>query len=780
MSNFNENMNEIKELVNKVQDYAEKNKYAYIVPEQMLMVLLSDDKCLKMIKMLIKDETSNESSSENEEEDFNQWVEKKVEEVKSKKVSKYDNKKKIIEALKKEVSDYLEANIEKTNQISDIGPTNQYTKLIQSSISQAAMRSIIPDSLCVFMMLFDDKDQACSYFLNKYGIYEEDVRNYIRNYRQSKGSSGQIQYLAKYATNLNDLARDGKIDPLIGREKEVERVIQVLAKKRSSCPLLLGNAGCGKSAIVEGLALKIVNEETPESLLNKTIYALDLTSMVAGTKFRGEFEDRLENTIKEAASNEDVIVFIDELHTIVGAGSAEGSMDSANILKPYLSRGQLHVIGATTYDEYKNKIEKDKALCRRFKRIDLSEPTKEETFQILLGLRENYEKFHGIKFSDEVLQSAIDLSAKYIIGRFFPDKAIDVIDEIGAKYHSGLKKGKKATLRDVEDVVSAMANIGKITVETDDKEKLKTLGNKIKENLFGQDEAVDKIVRQIRMSKAGLGVKGKPLLSAVLAGPTGTGKTELAKTLAEKLGIGFTKLDMSEYQEEYSVSKLVGSAAGYVGYEQSGALTEPLIQNPNQVILLDEIEKANKSVYDLLLQVLDEGKLTDNHGREASFRNAIVLMTTNVGYANAEQMSSQLGFNETENNENERKRKAVEDAFKKEFSPEFRNRLTDVFYFNPLNDEVMGMIVDKNVRRINEALEDKNIKVKLNKKARKWFVDKAVAEKAGGRPVERFINSEISEKLADEILFGEFADKSGNVLVDCKNDKIELEFKENE
>ena len=533
---------------------------------------------------------------------------------------------------------------------------------------------------------------------------------------------------------------------------------------------------CGKSAIVEGLALKIANDDVPKSLVGKTIYAIDIASMVAGTKFRGEFEDRLEKVIKEAVANENAIMFIDELHTIVGAGSSEGSMDSANILKPYLSRGQLRIIGATTYDEYKNKIEKDKALCRRFKKIDLAEPSKEETLEILKGLRPKYEEFHGIEFSDEVLQSAVDLSSKYIIGKFFPDKAIDIIDEVGAKYHSGVKTGKVATKDDVEEVICSIANIPKISVETDEKDKLRTLGDRIKGNLFGQDEIVDKLVRQVRMNKAGLSNPGRPL-SALLLGSTGTGKTELAKTLAKELGIGFTKLDMSEYQEEYSVSKLIGSAAGYVGYEQSGALTEPLIKNPHQVLLLDEIEKANKSVYDLLLQVLDEGKLTDNHGREASFKHAIVLMTTNVGYANASTMSKAMGFAKTETDEALRTQKAIEDAYKKKFSPEFRNRLTDVFYFNNLNEQVMGMIVDKNIRNLQSALDDKNVKVVLSDKAKKWIVDKAVAEKAGGRPVERIVNSEITEKLADEILFGALSENGGEIFVDEQDDALKLEFK---
>ena len=738
----NHEIEELKKLVNQVQDFAEKHKYAYLVPEQMLYVLLSDEKCVNLIKKLTTDK----------------------------------NKAKAISELKKEVGEYIEENVEKAEDIGNINPTNAYTKLIQASVSQAAMRSIEPDSLCVFIMLFNDKEQASAYFLSRHGIYEEDAQEYVRNLRSSNVSGAGTQYLSKYSVDMTQLARDGKIDPLIGREKECERVAQILARKKGNCCVVVGDTGTGKSAVVEGLALKIANDDVPKSLVGKTIYALDLAAMVAGTKFRGEFEERLENTIKEVVANENVILFIDELHTIVGAGSSEGSMDSANILKPYISRGQLKIIGATTYDEYKNKIEKDKALCRRFKKIDLSEPSKDETFQILQGLRPKYEEFHGIKFGDDVLQHAVDLSAKYIVGKFFPDKAIDVIDEVGAKYHSGIKDGKEATVEDVEEVICSMANIPKISVEADDKTKLKTLGDRIKTNLFGQDEIVDKIVRQIRMAKAGLGPKGKPLGVYLLAGSTGTGKTELARTIATELGIGFTKLDMSEYQEEYSVSKLIGSAAGYVGYEQAGALTEPLIKNPHQVLLLDEIEKANKSVYDLLLQVFDDGRLTDNHGREASFKHAIILMTTNVGYAGASTMSNSVGFTKTEADDEKRTHKAIEDAYKKKFSPEFRNRLTDVFYFSNLNEQVMGMIVDKNIRSLQSALDDKNVTVRLSDKAKRWIVDKAVAEKAGGRPVERIVNTEITERIADEILFGELADNGGTINVDEKNDAITLEF----
>ena len=733
-----DNMNEIRKLVNKAADIAEKHKSAYIVPEHMLLVLLDDDKCSEMIFRLTTDA----------------------------------DKRSTVARIKREVSQYIENEVEKAKSVRDINPSCAYTKLVESAVSQGAMHSMDPDSLCMFSMLFCDKEQASSYFLARHGITEDAVQEYISHVRSGEVKTGRSdkKFLSKYSVELVQTAREGKIDNLIGREKEVERIIQILSKRKSSNVVICGNAGVGKSAVVEGLALKIANDDVPDSLKGKAIYALDLTSMVAGTKYRGEFEERLENAIKELAGDEDSILFIDELHTIVGAGSSEGSMDSANILKPYLSRGELRVIGATTYDEYKNKIEKDKALCRRFKKLDLSEPSKDETFQILQGLREKYEEFHKVKFSDDVLQYIVELSGRYVIGKYFPDKAIDIMDEIGARYRSGLQHGDESTRKDVEDVICAVANIPKISVETDDKEKMRTLGDRIKQNLFGQDEVVDKLVRQVRMSKAGLSNPGRPL-SAILCGPTGCGKTELAKTLATELGIGFTKLDMSEYQEDYSVSRLIGASAGYVGYEQAGALTEPLIQNPHQVILLDEIEKANKSVYDLLLQVMDEGKLTDNHGREASFRNAILLMTSNVGCANADQMSDRVGFVKSSADDTERRTKAVQDAFKKKFSPEFRNRLTDVFYFNSLNNDVLGMIVDKNLRRLRTALADKQVEIEMTDAARQWFVEKAAEEHAGGRPVERLINSEVAEKLADEVLFGTLCD-GGKAVVDMVKDAI--------
>lgn len=743
---MSEPLTEFNRLITLVHNFVEEQKYNYVISEQMLYVLLDDEKCQKMVLALTTDA----------------------------------NKKQTIPQIKEALLEYFDKSMPKVDTPKKIIPTQAYKNYLQSVVAAGNMRATNPTSLHAFLMLFGDKTSASESILSDHGIFEKNVMEYIHNFEKGEFDAFDEDRpnLSKYAIELVNLAKNGKIDPLIGREREVNRIIQILSRKKSNNAILVGEAGVGKSSIAEGLALRIANNKVPKVLANKKIYALNVTTMLAGTKFRGEFEQRLEDTIKECAGADDVIVFIDEIHNICGAGgNSDGSMDASNILKPYLSRGELHIIGATTYDEYKKSIEKDKALARRFKKIDVLEPSADETYQILLGLKSKYEEFHGVQYPDDVLRYAVDLSAKYIVGKFFPDKAIDIVDEIGAKYHSGLKQADSVTKEDVEDVVSATANIAKLTVEQDDKEKLKNLGDAIKENLFGQDDVVDAIVKKVRMSKAGLANVGKPIGSFMFIGSSGCGKTELAKTLANKLGIGFVKLDMSEYQEDYSVSKLVGSSAGYVGYEQDGALTGPLIKNPNCVVLLDEIEKANKCVYDLLLQVLDEGKLTDNHGREASFRNAIVIMTSNVGCANAEQMSSALGFVKTATNESERKQKTIEDAYKKKFSPEFRNRLTGVFYFNQLNNDVLGMIVDKNIKRINNALANKGVSITIDDKARAWFVEKAAKENAGGRPVERIVDSEVSEKVADEVLFGKLVN-GGNAIVTIKGDKVKINYVE--
>ena len=741
-------MNELVRLVNQLEQFANSKRYAYLVAEQMLMVLLDDRKCVELIKALTTDTDTD----------------------------------KTIADLKKEVLAFLDKEIDTTTEDTKACRTKSIISLFKAAIAFARVNEIEPDSLCVFLMLFADKDDASSYLLSKHGIYKEAVFNYVREHLEHQEQDGSKNaspesMLAKFGVNYIELAKAGRFAPLIGREAEIRRVIQVLARKQDSNVALVGESGTGKSAIVEGLALMIANGNVPSGLTGKTIWGLDLPGMIADTKYRGDFEECLKGVFSECARDENSILFIDELHTLAGICEIGASMDGVNILKPYLSRGQLRVIGATTYDEFKRRIEKDKTLVSRFKKVDVCEPSQADTVKILQGLRLKYEAFHGVKFSDEVLESAVGLSARFLTGKCFPGKAIDVIDEVGAQYHSGLKSGRETAVADVEEVICAMANIPKLSIQKDDLTRLKTLGERLRLNFYGQDAVVDKLVRQVRMAKAGLANVGKPLGAYLMVGPSGVGKTELAKTLARELGIGFTCLDMSEYQEEVSVSKLIGASAGYVGYENPGALTEPLIKNPHQVILLDEIEKASKSVYDLLLQVLDEGRLTDSHGREASFRNAIILMTSNVGCAQAERLSTAVGFGRTAEDDGERREQSIGDSYKKHFSPEFRNRLTDVFFFEPLSEEVLGKIVDKNFRRLNEAVAPKRVSVKCDKKARAWFVGKALAEHGGGRPVERLVNSHVAEVLADELLFGNLASggeavvsvRGGRIVVHCKS-----------
>lgn len=740
MANFDE-LKELKMIVNKVQDYVEKNKHAFILPEHLMLILMEDDKVRRMIEQL-----SNQPADE------------------------------MCAKMKTTLENFIEQNIEKTDSTSTIVSTSSYAKMLQKTVAQTAARSLEPSALDLFLALFNDQSSLPNMLLTVHGINEDKVRDYVSKQRLDTIGSVDATGIGKYSVELVEVARRGEIDPLIGRDNEVQRVIQVMSKKRSRNPLLVGEAGTGKTAVVEGLALKIANGEVPESIKDKKIYAVNIASMVAGTKFRGEFEKRLEDTLKGIVEDKNAIMFFDELHTVCGAGSgSDSSMDASNILKPYLSSGKISCIGATTYDEYKNNIAKNKAFARRFKMVDIGEPSKAETTQILKGLKNSYEDYHGVVLSDDVLEYIVELSGRYLFDRFFPDKAIDVMDEIGAKYKAGLQTRREINRDDVETVISSMANIPKLTVEADDCDKLKDLDKTIKMNLYGQDEIVDKIVKQVRLSKAGLANVNRPL-SVMAIGGTGCGKTELARQLASALGINLVKLDMSEYSEEFSVSKLIGSAAGYVGFEQGGALTEPLIKTPHCVLLLDEIEKANHSVFNLLLQVMDDGRLTDNHGREASFRNAIIIMTSNVGCAEAEATSTTLGFNVTHDDMRDKRNAVRKSAYQKKFAPEFRNRLSDVFYFNPLDEKSLGMIVDKNIRRINDLLKDKNIVVSIADVARAMIVKMASEENAGGRPVEKIIDREVSEKMADEILFGRLKLGGGGVKVDVESDKLCVKY----
>ena len=585
------------------------------------------------------------------------------------------------------------------------------------------------------------------------------------------GKEVKLKFLPQFAVNLTAMARDGKIDPIIGRKVELSRLMQTLNRRKKNNPVLVGESGVGKTAIVEGFARKIAFDDVPDKLQNIDIWALDMGSIIAGTKYRGEFENRLKKVIDEIIKMDNVILFIDEIHTVVGAGAVNtGSLDASNILKPALNAGLIRCIGATTYDDYKNHILKDKAFSRRFQKIDVPEPTEAETVAILNGLKPYYESHYEITFSSQALRTAASLAHKYINDRFLPDKAIDVIDEAGARNSlKGKKRKRTITVRDIELVVSQIANIPAAKVSATDMSLLKGLESNLKSEVFGQDEAIHKVAKAIKVSRAGIGHKDKPVGSFLFCGPTGCGKTELARQLSSKMAMNFIRFDMSEYSEKHTVSKLIGSPPGYVGFEQSGLLTEALIRTPHCILLLDEIEKAHEDIYNILLQIMDYGTLTDNNGRKADFRNAVIIMTSNVGARMLD--SNIIGFTPSDSNKNDTS-KAVE----KYFSPEFRNRLDGVVFFNSLTLELMEMIVDKFIRQLAAELKNKNISIEFTPVAIKWFAENGYDRKMGARPLHRLIKNEIQEKLADEILFGKL-ESGGHVSIDVDGNTVKLELR---
>ncbi len=584
----------------------------------------------------------------------------------------------------------------------------------------------------------------------------------------------KLKFLPQFAVNLTETARNGKIDPIIGRKVELSRLMQTLNRRKKNNPVLVGESGVGKTAIVEGFARKIALDDVPEKLRDIDIWALDMGAIIAGTKYRGEFENRLKKVIDEIIKMDNVILFIDEIHTVVGAGAVNtGSLDASNILKPALNAGLIRCIGATTYDDYKNHILKDKAFSRRFQKIDVPEPSEAETVAILNGLKPYYESHYDITFSSQALRTAASLAHKYINDRFLPDKAIDVIDEAGARNTLQDKKRKKIiTVRDIERVISQIANIPAAKVSATDMSLLKGLEANLKNDVFGQDEAIHKVAKAIKISRAGIGHKDKPVGSFLFCGPTGCGKTELARQLSSKMAMTFIRFDMSEYSEKHTVSKLIGSPPGYVGFEQSGLLTEALIRTPHCVLLLDEIEKAHEDIYNILLQIMDYGTLTDNNGRKADFRNAVIIMTSNVGARLLD--SNIIGFTPSDSSKNDTS-KAVE----KYFSPEFRNRLDGVVFFNSLTMELMEMIVNKFIRQLAAELKNKNISIELTPHAITWFAENGYDRKMGARPLHRLIKNEIQEKLADEILFGKL-ESGGHVQVDVKKNNVILDLRSRE
>ncbi|RDV26167.1 ATP-dependent Clp protease ATP-binding subunit ClpA [Alteromonas aestuariivivens] len=637
----------------------------------------------------------------------------------------------------------------------------------------------------VLVAIFSEQESQAVYILKKSDVTRLDVVNFIshgvskmdedapgtpESQEEASDSDENGSALSKYATDLNKQAKDGKIDPLIGRDLELERTIQILCRRRKNNPLLVGEAGVGKTAIAEGLAYRIVNDEVPEVIAESTVYSLDLGGLLAGTKYRGDFEKRLKAILRELGKDPNAILFIDEIHTIIGAGAASGGvMDASNLLKPKLSSGELRCIGSTTYQEYQGIFEKDRALARRFQKVDVIEPSVSDTTKILQGLKSRYEEHHSVRFTQKALQAAAELSAKYINERHLPDKAIDVMDEAGASQRllPVSKRKKTINVSDIEHIISKMARIPEKSVSASDKEVLKNLGRDLKMVVFGQDKAIETLTDAIHLSRAGLGNEKKPIGSFLFAGPTGVGKTEVTQQLAKIMGVELIRFDMSEYMERHAVSRLIGAPPGYVGFDQGGLLTDAVIKNPYSVVLLDEIEKAHSDIYNILLQVMDHGTLTDNNGRKVDFRNVVVVMTTNAGVQ--ETVRKSIGFKQQDHSHD------ALTEINKVFSPEFRNRLDGIIWFNHLDSEIILQVVDKFIIELQAQLDTKGVSLEVTAAARAYLAEKGYDKSMGARPMARLIKEEIKKELANELLFGELS-KGGNVRVDLGEDKLVFEF----
>jgi ATP-dependent Clp protease ATP-binding subunit ClpA len=679
----------------------------------------------------------------------------------------------------------------------DTQPTLGFQRVIQRAIMHVQSTSNGKKEVTganVLVAIFGEKDSHAVYYLHQQGITRLDVVNFISHgitkapqpkesareeapeaeeQTAQSGPAAQPGALDQFTTNLNTAAREGRIDPLIGRDQEVERVIQVLCRRRKNNPLLVGEAGVGKTAIAEGLAWRITQGDVPDILGNASVYALDMGALLAGTKYRGDFEQRLKAVLKQLKQTAGSILFIDEIHTLIGAGSASGgTLDASNLLKPALSSGQLKCIGATTYTEYRGIFEKDHALSRRFQKIDVVEPSVEQTVQILRGLKSRFEEHHGVKYSASALSAAAELSAKYINDRHLPDKAIDVIDEAGAAQRILPKSRQKKVIgkNEIEDIVAKIARIPPASVSSDDRGRLQTLERDLKATVFGQDPAIEALAAAIKMSRSGLGKPDKPIGAFLFSGPTGVGKTEVAKQLAFILGIELIRFDMSEYMERHAVSRLIGAPPGYVGFDQGGLLTEAIARKPHAVLLLDEIEKAHPDVFNILLQVMDHGTLTDNNGRKADFRNVILIMTTNAGAADLQRRS--IGFSDNRQTGDE----MVE--IKRLFTPEFRNRLDSTISFRALDQEIILRVVDKFLMQLEEQLHEKKVDAVFTAALRAHLARKGFDPLMGARPMQRLIQDTIRKALADELLFGRLVG-GGKVTVDFGEDEqVQLVFGE--
>ena len=702
-----------------------------------------------------------------------------------------------VDDLRKTLTNFITDNtptVPGTSEV-DTQPTLGFQRVIQRAIMHVQSASNGKKEVTganVLVAIFGEKDSHAVYYLHQQGVTRLDVVNFIshgvRKDQQSEtqkapegieenASEGQQKESAldQFTQNLNKLAAEGKIDPLIGRDAEVERVIQTLCRRRKNNPLLVGEAGVGKTAIAEGLAWRVTQGDVPEILSNAVVYSLDMGALLAGTKYRGDFEQRLKAVLKQMKNSPNGILFIDEIHTIIGAGSASGgTLDASNLLKPALSSGQLKCIGATTFTEYRGVFEKDHALSRRFQKIDVNEPTVEQTIQILRGLKSRFEEHHGVKYSASAITSEAELAARFINDRHLPDKAIDVIDEAGAAQRILPKSKQKKTIgkSEIEDIISKIARIPPASVNQDDRTKLQTIDRDLKNVVFGQDPAIEALAAAIKMARAGLGKTDKPIGSFLFSGPTGVGKTEVAKQLAFIMGIELIRFDMSEYMERHAVSRLIGAPPGYVGFDQGGLLTEAVTKKPHCVLLLDEIEKAHPDVFNILLQVMDHGTLTDNNGRKADFRNVIIIMTTNAGAESLQKRT--MGFTES--------KQAGDEMIdiKRMFTPEFRNRLDAIISFKALDEEIILRVVDKFLMQLEEQLHEKKVEAVFSESLRNFLGKKGFDPLMGARPMSRLIQDMIRKALADELLFGKLV-SGGRVTVDLDDkDNVKLDFSESD
>ncbi|KJY87533.1 Clp protease ClpX [Vibrio neptunius] len=698
-----------------------------------------------------------------------------------------------IDALRSELDIFIDQTtplIPENDETRETQPTLSFQRVLQRAVFhvQSSGRSEVTGAN-VLVAIFSEQESHAAYLLKKNDISRLDIVNFISHGITKASSSGDDssssdsfsssdsseeagseERLESFASNLNQLAKQGQIDPLIGRDKELERTIQVLCRRRKNNPLLVGEAGVGKTAIAEGLAWRIVEGQVPEIIKNSVIYSLDIGSLLAGTKYRGDFEKRFKAILKQLEKEDDAILFIDEIHTIIGAGAASGGqVDAANLIKPLLSSGKLRCIGSTTYQEYSNIFEKERALSRRFQKIDIVEPSLDDTTKILMGLKPKYEAHHEVRYTNKALRAAVELSAKYINERHLPDKAIDVIDEAGARHRLAPASRRKKTVgvADIEAMVAKMARIPEKSVSSSDKEILQNLDEKMKMLVFGQDDAIDVLSEAIKLTRAGLGADNKPVGSFLFAGPTGVGKTEVTVQLSKLMGIELLRFDMSEYGERHSVSRLIGAPPGYVGYDQGGLLTDAVIKHPHSVVLLDEIEKAHPDIFNLLLQVMDNGTLTDNNGRKADFRNVILVMTTNAGVQ--ETVKKSIGLIQQDHSHD------AMSEIKKVFTPEFRNRLDNIIWFNSLDEHVIHQVVDKFIVELQAQLDARGVSLEVSDDARHWLALKGYDKAMGARPMGRVIQEQLKKPLANELLFGTLVD-GGTVKVNLKKDELKFKY----